>query len=358
LGELWGLGSLWEKDSKDIGAWKAWAENVLPEIRHSIEAQKDKDSKDYMDMELLFALNKLERDLIKLTIEKVRWVVERSVYRGRQKFTITPLWAAPLAERTLFAGIEKIVLTSATITEEVGGHLGLASESFNYIEMPSTFDAKRRPIIYAKFDGDTKDKEDRNRKVCLNRYSTEADYQLLVDRLDEFIGARLDRKGIVLPVSFDRGDMIVKMSKWGDSILHTHNKGSVSTKMAVDRFKRSIAPSVLCSRNIGTGYDFPYRECDYVVIFKIPSVPTVGAVMKARKKDDPGYPDYLTGMEIVQNVGRGKRAHDDQCEIVIFDGNWVWFQHRMKKPKWFRRAMRVSEGLPEPMVIEGRETDK
>ena len=151
LGELWDLGSFGAKDDQDIARWKEWAKNALPEVRHSIGTQKEIDSKDYMNMELLFALNKLERDLIKLITENVRWVVERSKYRGRQKFTMTPLWAAPLAEKTLFAGIEKIVLTSATITEEVGGHLGLASEDFNYIVMPSTFDPERRTIIYVKF---------------------------------------------------------------------------------------------------------------------------------------------------------------------------------------------------------------
>jgi ATP-dependent DNA helicase DinG len=109
---------------------------------------------------------------------------------------------------------------------------------------------------------------------------------------------------------------------------------------------------VLVSPALTTGYDFPYGECEYQVIAKIPFADMRDPVTKARTLVDPLYPMYVAMQELVQMVGRGMRAADDQCETFVCDGHAAWFlsKHLNLAPQWFRRALRRQSpgALPAP----------
>jgi ATP-dependent DNA helicase DinG len=118
---------------------------------------------------------------------------------------------------------------------------------------------------------------------------------------------------------------------------------SRDAQSVVDLFKRMRAPRVLVSPSMETGWDFPYDECRYQIIAKVPFVDTRSAVIRARHKSDKKYLNYVVALTLIQMVGRGMRASDDWCETLIIDDNirWFWAAAREFFPAWFRAAYKV-----------------
>ena len=112
-------------------------------------------------------------------------------------------------------------------------------------------------------------------------------------------------------------------------------------------------PALLVSPSIGTGYDFPYEDCQYQIIGKLPFPDTRSAVMKERCKEDKEFQHYFTMMQLVQMCGRGMRAEDDICENLIIDDNFIWMINRYGyfAPEWFLQAIVKSNIIPKPIEV-------
>jgi Rad3-related DNA helicase len=131
-------------------------------------------------------------------------------------------------------------------------------------------------------------------------------------------------------------------------ITHSNRLGEHET--AVKNFRRAAAPKVLISPSVGTGYDFPFEDCEYQIISKVPYPDTRNPLVKARCSTDPDYAPYIAMQQLVQASGRGVRDIEDTCESFILDDNIAWFMPKFAHfaPEWFRRAYRRSSLIPKP----------
>lgn len=122
---------------------------------------------------------------------------------------------------------------------------------------------------------------------------------------------------------------------------------------AIEQFRRAKPPALLVSPSIEEGFDFPYTDCEYIAIPKMPFPDTRSAIMRARIKATDRYRDHLTMKRLVQASGRGMRAKDDQCEVAIFDNHARWFLWRNSDlaPQSFLDAITYTKGmrLPRPL---------
>jgi Rad3-related DNA helicase len=50
--------------------------------------------------------------------------------------------------------------------------------------------------------------------------------------------------------------------------------------VVIEQFKKSKDPIILVSPSVTTGFDFPYEECQFQIIGKVPWPDTSSAVMK------------------------------------------------------------------------------
>ena len=118
----------------------------------------------------------------------------------------------------------------------------------------------------------------------------------------------------------------------------------------VRNFKASQHPIILVSPSIATGYDFPYQECEYQILGKVPYPDTRSKLIKARCDKDKDYAPYIAMMNLVQACGRGTRAPDDHCENFIIDDNIKWFKWKFADfaPKWWHQAYKQLATIPEP----------
>ncbi len=222
-----------------------------------------------------------------------------------------------------------IVYLSATITPATLDLLGVDASDVTYWEMQSTFPPERRPIYLVP-----------GARVDFRTLKDRVKRQRWYDTMREICELREDRSGIIHTVSFDRAEeLFAVLSATSDRYL-LHRRGVPGAKI-VAAFKASPRGTVLISPSVMTGFDFPYRECEFQILAKVPFPDTRSKIVTARIKATPRYRDHLTMQMFVQACGRGMRADDDQCETFCVDEHAQWFLHEHQDiaPPWFKAAI-------------------
>jgi Rad3-related DNA helicase len=331
------LGILPNRDSvpsMTIKDWKEWAKAKLPDAEASLEILKGQvhaGDANYEDRRTLGKLKRIVDDLKVLAVMTDKWVMSLKDYT----IDFAPIWPAPYCENNLFLDIDHILLTSASVRKKTADMLGLGEDDYDMMEYPHTFPVERRQLVHIP-------------TVRMNYRTTDEQLRTWVNRIDQIIKPRLDRKGIVHTVSYKRRDMVLKDSKYAAYML-THKRRDTESK--VRKFKESGAPCVLVSPSMTTGWDFPDSDCRYNIIGKIAYPDTTDTITKARCKDDKEYAPYIAAQELVQAVGRSVRSETDWAENFILDDNALWFMKNYKDfmPKYFTDAYRVgTRTLPQP----------
>lgn len=339
------LGADWPRDFDQWDPWKEWCAEMVSvaKSRAADIAERIKlKSATRTEMKQYRELTRISTDLGRIAASEGSWVqhMRRSGPRGTLKIHFDPIWPGEFSERYLFLGIPKIVLTSATVRPKTLDLLGVPKEECEFIEFPSSFPLARRPVYHLP-------------TIRMDKNTSQGEMQIWVAKIDNLIRARLDRKGIIHTVSYARRDYILKFSEFRH-LMMSHESGT--TRDRIEEFRNALAPCVFVSPSVTTGYDFPYEDCQYQIIGKIPFLDSRDEIVKARSNADPSYPMYVTMQTLVQSSGRGMRAPDDLCETFIIDDHAKWFMYKFSHfaPKWFMQSYKSVTGLPAPPPILAR----
>jgi Rad3-related DNA helicase len=315
--------------SLDQEEWSKWARFQGMAINTQVENLKAQQSIVFSSETAheIRELRKLYAELAGIGDMKGDWVIER---KGKT-VTFDPVWPAPYGESCLFIRTPKVILVSATIRKTTCEILGVPLDDLDFIERPSTFPVVRRPLVQVN-------------AVRVNHQASEEDMIHWVRRIDDIIEGRQDRKGIIHTVSYARRKFLMKHTKF-QHIMMTHV--TENTPAVVKKFKEAKPPMILVSPSVTTGYDFPFEECRYQIIGKIPFPDNRSLVLQARCKVMKDYSNYLAMQTLVQSYGRGMRAEEDLCEVLCVDDNLKWFIFRHKEfaPKWFLDAYQAWDSL-------------
>lgn len=320
----------WPRPGGNVGFYQIWASVVKSHVNKTLATIKergDTDSPEAMDLLALSRkINKLDK------VRGTNWVAE---HLGKS-IHFDPIWPdRGNTEKDLFRGIGKVLLTSATVNRKTMEIIGMGPDQYKYTEYPSYFAAGRRPIIYVP-------------TVRMDHHVSNAGMNLWLATINNIIRPRLHRKGLIHTVSYDRASIVFNSSEFKEYMIRHDRK---STKDMVDRFKRLDPPAILVSPSISTGWDFPFDECRWQIIGKVPFPDGRSLIAEARTKVDPDYSPYNTMQTIVQACGRGMRLKDDYCETFINDDHWAWFLPKYKRfaPLYFQQAARTSLTIPPPI---------
>lgn len=328
-------------DGCHVDDWRKWAvhhsslmASKLDELQQRLKDQKEGGGR--LDHSLVRSISHLRRVLSKvksLAGMRGEWVYERN---GR-KWRFDPVWPREYAESVLFRGTPKVVIFSATIRPKTASILGIDPGALQFNEYPSSFPVSRRPVVHVP--------------TCQMNHRTSPDnLGKWVTRIDQIIGQRLDRKGIIHTVSFDRRNFIIQRSEYSEIMVAND---SSNTRAAVERFKQMPAPAVFVSPSLTTGWDFPHDDARYIIVGKIPFPDNRPTVIQARLKSDRDYTNYIAAQNLVQMTGRGMRAEDDLCESIIIDDNIVWFARQAKHyfPGWWLESFQLGRTIPRPPAL-------
>lgn len=304
--------------------WRAWCRVA----RDRVQAEMGKHSVGSTAWKKLRSLaNHL--GVITASPATTRWAVES----GNDRITIDAVRVADFTESLVYRGIPRVIGASATVTRAMAAHLGMPETDLEYREVGDGYDPRRRPVVYVP-------------TVRVDHRMVEGQTRILMSKIDRYIAARSDRKGIIHARSYYRAREIARRSEHADRML-VH--GVEDARFVIEKFRRSTEPLILVSPSVEEGFDFPHDLARWQIVVKVPFIDGRSALIKARKADDPSYVNYLAAQSLIQMCGRSTRSEDDWSEVVIFDDHFSWFRNRAPFPAWVKRAWKQMEELPEPL---------
>lgn len=263
-----------------------------------------------------------------------QWIVERD----RQDVKMFPVSPSKYScETYLTRGVNKVFLTSATLSQKTMDMLYISPYTFT--EYPSVFPLKNRRLFHVK--------------TCQVNHKTKTEtlvsqWLQRIDKIIDIFGK--DKKGIIHTGSYARQKLIVEHSRHKDIFFHNTR---YTTQLVVERFKKAKGQAVLVSPSVTAGFDFPYEQCSYQIIGKLPFPDTRGRVWEERRKQNPFISDYMTAQALTQMCGRGVRAADDSCINFIIDDSIIWWWSTaglVLCPEWFRESVVLCANIPELFV--------
>lgn len=330
----------WPLESDDWDWWRKWAATVAARAAKEVAMLTDLVKRGRADRKQLRWYKECRRltdNMARVALSQGEWVVHmaRRGDRGVLTLNFDPVWPGEYAEAEMFRGVKKIILTSATVRPKTLELLGVPSNEIDFIEYPSTFPVDRRPVMWSPTMRMDK------------RADADSIRHLWIPKIDRIIGGRMDRKGLIHTVSYARRDFIMRYSEHS-SLMMTHE--TANARQVTENFKKSNAPSVLVSPSMSTGVDFPYDECRYIIIGKVPFPDSRDKIIKARTQLDPEYSYYLAMLVLQQAAGRGMRAADDLCEVFVIDDHISWFMGKWGRTlaaNWFLQSFKKVNYLPE-----------
>ncbi len=341
--ELEPLGIRLLRQEQPWANWQSWAKESLP-LAESVlrdlesEAKSKRQANDFVSSYLSRQLRTVRaavRNLSTMASASDRWVV--SPYHHGWQFV--PVWVYDYGN-ILFRDVPKVMLMSAILSEKTMDSIGVdPAPNRQFISVGSSFPPANTPIYHIP-------------TVRVNRSTSDMNLKLWVARIDQIIERRLDRKGIIFTVSYQRRDSLIRQSRFAD-IMVSHSTRDVV--VAVRKFKEMDAPAVLVSPSITSGFDLPAEEFNirYIIVGKIPYPDTSDPAIVARQEEDKSWSSFMAADTLVQECGRLTRSQSDKAEVLICDDNWKWFYGRYKNfmPKWFQERVRGSlQSVPGPMI--------
>jgi len=314
--------------------WQEWAKACLAPMAKCVEGLKATKNK-----KLVVAADSFSSQLIKISNLAPDWIVDDVTSKTETVFA--PLWPTDQAKPLLFSKAAHVLLMSATIVPKTLQLLGVEESESTFLSSTFNFPRHRCPIYL--FGGDR-----------IDHRTTEAQYQAQLGRMDSLISHRLDRKGIIHSVSYERQQFIKSRSAHSAIMLAPRAKELAS---AIELFKSSPPPLILVSPAITTGYDFPGVDAEYQFIMKVPFLDLRGPIMKARSEDDPEYAMYLTIQTLIQMCGRLMRGPEDSSETFILDKHINWLllspdrggKYRHLFTPWFLNLIQWPKVQPQPL---------
>lgn len=322
--------------------WKVWATNAHKRAKLMLEDITEQMEENDHPSATVVEKFKHQRNLVRKLDDIARcrpsnWVADT----WDHGWQFDPTDASEYAERLLWHGIPRVILTSGTIRPRTMDILRIPESDYNFFEYESEFKADKSPFVYVPI-------------AKIDRGSSEEDYEKLVNAIDDTIDLWSDYKGLIHTSSFELRDRIWEASR-NRRYLVTNEEGETIME-AIARFKAMKPPAAFISPSITTGFDFKHDEARYQIIAKIPFPSSLSKVEQRRCKLDPKRGGYIAMQKLVQAYGRADRADDDWQVCMCFDRNWEWFRWKYQDlaPVWFPAYVRRSSMIPGPPEFDIR----
>lgn len=334
IGEALGLDFLSSPESDSMANWKDWASMARSAADIAMHEAKARitgvhDAKPAHVRHYTHMRNLVRRLAILSTCRASNWVCDET----KEGWVFDPIHPGQYAEAALLLRIPRIIAVSATIRPKSMHMIGMGNDSFTFREFDSDFDPRRGPFYW----------------VPTQRAGhKQADMSAMWNLHDTIAGQRRDRKSITHTISFARRDEILTASRWADSMI-VNTKGEPPTEM-IDEFRAADPGTIFVTPSVGTGYDFPMKDCEFQFVAKIPFLDRRSKIVQARNDSDPEYEPYTVSQTLQQIAGRGLRRKEDQCETFIGDDHMKWFRYKLERfaSRSFLKRCKMVETIPPP----------
>lgn len=307
---------------------RATKEGLMPWIYRLINISKER---------LLVEKDPKEAAKIETYARRLKFLVSLDIFDDN-KFYIDDRHAEveikPLDFRMLkqhiFDPFDKILLLTATLPANFKQVFGITDEESEVVTVPSVFDKKHRPAIFAK------DLPTMNYKTVLTNSSEQ------IKVLNAIIESHKNDKGIIHCANYKFFDQLHSIYKSNDRFIWIRQ--DVSKDKMIELHTNSSKPTILVSPALMEGLDLKDELARFQVLLKLP-YPTLD---EYTKKMDEIFPNWYTNLvitSVVQAYGRAVRSETDYANYYILDGafNMMLSKHRSLIPQYLVEALQVGK---------------
>lgn len=261
----------------------------------------------------------LEQCALFLQEDSSNWVFNVNIKRSKGKeTTIVTFKPIEIQEYTdvLFGKAEhKVIMSGSILKPDIFiNELGLDTDGFEYIEIPSIVPISQRPIV-------------RDYVGSMSRRNIDSTLPLLVAKIKEIADNHLFEKGIIHTFTYGINYKLYQCLKNDDRFMFHTQENRVAV---TNEFKETDEDEgfILVSPYSYEGVDFPYGEARWQIICKNPYPYLGDAQVKARMHMDKvnfctdwGWCNRQIALVLSQMYGRTNRAVDDYSITYILDSD-------------------------------------
>lgn len=306
------------KLSDDVMEWRKWAEDNYFEIRGELKERRDslrlRPGEETRFLRDMSRIKGLEETIGRLSADvDENWVAELTG-RNRSTMEFMPVWLGESCENMLLNHADRIVVMSGTIPprEHFGKSMGISPRRMTFKRLPYPFPVDNRPIHILPV-------------ARLTRTEREQGLPRLVEEMNVILDDHSDVKGLIHTNSYDIMEYILNEIDMDHAWRFIWHADSDERSMSLKDFRGADFPAVLISPSMDKAVDFPGKQCEFIIVAKLP-FPYMGTkLMQARTEND--YPFYrnMALLTLRQMIGRGARSEDDVCPVYILDASAMKF---------------------------------
>ena len=248
--------------------------------------------------------------------DDAQYIVEKDA----EKVTITPFKIDKLTS-CLFDFAEVVILMSATIVDRDIFAKNLGIKDYKYIELQSTFDPKKSPIIAGS-------------KYPLSYKTKEVNLPKIIEEAVKIADYHKEEKGIIHTHSFDITQSL--QNKLNGKRYLYREEGTTNETIVKEHSIRTDS-TVLVSPSLTMGLDLKGDLGKWQIIIKLPYPSLANKRIKMLSEKDPDWYRMKTFISLIQACGRCTRTKEDESVTYILDGlaKKVITENRSILPKHF-----------------------
>ena len=246
---------------------------------------------------------------------------------------LKPYSAKPYME-PLWEMFDYILLSSATFfdVELYLSDLGLDKYKWKLIDVPSSFDPQKGPIVSAS-------------NIYLNRKNFSTTTPKVIEKVDEIMDHHPDEKGMIHCFSSTYRSAIMNGSERKERLV-THDSFN-RNEVLKDFTSSTEGNKVLVSVNMGEEVDLKDDIARFQIIVKAPFLPLGDPWIALHRERSERWYKSQTIIELMQMAGRVVRSKEDHGITYIIDKNaWnLLEQNRNLLPSWFVQRMDAGQDI-------------
>lgn len=238
------------------------------------------------------------------TWSQSEYIINKAYIRSKQYVQLIPKKVDTLAHH-IFKYADNIILMSATFVDYrlVMRNLGIQENEYKYIDLPTSFDSRKSPILFGNFH--------------LNKKNLEYNFPKIVKCVEEILEEHKNEKGLI----HTQSNVITKMLKDkinNDRILY-RIKGNKDNIDILTEHQETDRPTVLASPSMSFGVDLKGDDARFCIILKCPWPDLSDVRIKEMSKNNNKWYTSKMFTTFIQQCGRCTRDENDSSVTYVLD---------------------------------------
>ena len=302
-------------------------EERVSDLKHKIGLMMGKNYKSdgilFKQMQRLGKLNSLYNSIMDAVLNwnECQYLVEN---RTAKEVTFVPYDIKPLAKQ-LFDRGSKILLMSATISnpEQYAKSLGIREKDFTFIDVDSTFEAKKSPIYCSTL-------------YSLSHKNLESSLPKVINIIKDICEKHKGEKGLIHTHTNSITESVKKILGRNKRFLFRET-GISNEDIILEHKSRTNEDTILVSPSLDTGVSLDDDLGRFQIIVKAPFLPLGSKRIKKIFDKNPQYYSMKMLDTLIQMCGRCTRSKKDYSITYILDGTIVKavVNNKNNLPKYF-----------------------